>query len=172
MKKGFTLVELLVVLLVISIASAWVIPRFVRPLGGLEVKSAARHVLSSLRYARNLSVSQKSVILAHFDLAGHRLIIVAEEAQNPRAPGLRRTDFLLQNKKRYRMLESYDFPEDVEIKNAGAYQPRNETDFFQLRFFPSGRSTGGGVVFAGQSKTRYRVNIDFITGMASLSQVD
>ncbi|NLF29940.1 MAG: type II secretion system protein [Planctomycetes bacterium] len=58
---GFTLVEILVVLIILSIATAVILPR-VSNMGDLQVASAARTAMSDLQFAQNEAiVSQRSV---------------------------------------------------------------------------------------------------------------
>ena len=64
---GFTLVEILAVLIVLSIAAAVVLPR-VSNMGDLQVAAAARMAMADLQFAQNEAiVSQRSVAVL-FDL--------------------------------------------------------------------------------------------------------
>ncbi|MBL7049526.1 MAG: prepilin-type N-terminal cleavage/methylation domain-containing protein, partial [Nitrospira sp.] len=57
--RGFTLFEILVVLIIIAIASGIVGVYIGRSTGSLEVKNLAKSISSTLRYARNHAVSEK-----------------------------------------------------------------------------------------------------------------
>ena len=65
--SGFTLFELLVVILIISLISAFVMPRMAASLPGVKLKSTARAVAASLRYARSKAVSESRPYVAIFD---------------------------------------------------------------------------------------------------------
>ena len=49
--RGFTLLELIIVLIIIGVASALVVPRLVGSTGNLDVRTAAGKVAAFLRYA-------------------------------------------------------------------------------------------------------------------------
>ena len=66
-RRGFTLAEILVVLIVLSIAATVVVPR-ISGMGDLQVASAARAALANMQYAQNEAiVCQRSVTVA-FDV--------------------------------------------------------------------------------------------------------
>lgn len=66
-RAGFTLLELIVVLFVISLVMALVLPSFGR-LGERRLKSEAREMASILRYMNDSAVSRKETFLMRFDL--------------------------------------------------------------------------------------------------------
>jgi prepilin-type N-terminal cleavage/methylation domain-containing protein len=66
-RAGFTLLELIVVLFVISLVMALVLPSFGR-LGERRLKSEAREMVSILRYMNDSAVSRKETFLMRFDL--------------------------------------------------------------------------------------------------------
>ncbi len=173
MKKGFTLVELLVVLLILSVASVWVIPRIAQPLGGMEVKASAKHVLSALRQARSRAVSQKVHIVAHFDLQKNQFIL-AESGGGMDTTGMSASirKSLPQKGDSVKILDQYDFPGQLKIKHSETLELTDTREVFQILFYPSGRSTGGKVLFSADSPKKYLVHVDFITGMTRLSTVN
>ncbi len=64
--RGFTLVELMVVIAVIAIMATVATPALLGSLPGLRVNGAARQVLTDLRYTRTLAVEKGAN--AYFDL--------------------------------------------------------------------------------------------------------
>jgi general secretion pathway protein H len=66
-KRGFTLLELIVVLFIISIIAAIVLPSFAG-FGESRLKSEAREVASILRYMNDSAVSRKETFFVRFDL--------------------------------------------------------------------------------------------------------
>ncbi|MEK7845439.1 MAG: prepilin-type N-terminal cleavage/methylation domain-containing protein, partial [Nitrospinota bacterium] len=59
--KGFTLVELLVVLFLIGLMLMIAVPSFMYTVEGLKFKATARQIVSTLKFARNTAVfKQKS----------------------------------------------------------------------------------------------------------------
>ncbi len=67
LSKGLTLVELLVVIFIISIATALIMPSFWRSQGD-EVKSEAKHMSATLRYVYDQAVSKKETYIFRFNL--------------------------------------------------------------------------------------------------------
>ena len=61
-RRGFTLVELLVVLAIAALAMSAVPPLFSAAMPGVEMKAAARRTVSSLRLARELAIRQGAEI--------------------------------------------------------------------------------------------------------------
>ena len=55
-RAGFTLIELMLVVVIVGIASAVVLPRFVHSFKGARLRTAARIVSMSSRYARSTAV--------------------------------------------------------------------------------------------------------------------
>ncbi len=66
--KGFTLIEVVIVAVIISIISAIAIPRFGKVMTGLKLKTTGRNVTSALRLARSNAVSQKRPFGVYFDI--------------------------------------------------------------------------------------------------------
>jgi prepilin-type N-terminal cleavage/methylation domain-containing protein len=73
--KGFTLLELLVVLVLISVVTALAAPRFSAPLGNLQLKTAVKKIGGSLRYARSLAAGEKVSRVCLFDFENQTLTI-------------------------------------------------------------------------------------------------
>lgn len=67
LKKGFTLLELLIVLTIIGIASAIVGITLYGGLGDLKLKSTAKEIAATLRYARSQAISEKRVYFFGLD---------------------------------------------------------------------------------------------------------
>jgi len=65
-RGGFTLVEILVVLVVLSIATAVVLPR-VSNMGDLQVAAAARTAMADLQFAQNEAIVSQRPVTAMFD---------------------------------------------------------------------------------------------------------
>lgn len=85
MRRGFTLVEVLLVLAILAIVTATTMPSFVRSMRANRLRGAARTVVSAGRYARSLAVVRQQPMQLVFDLARGRLRV--EPAPAPPAPG-------------------------------------------------------------------------------------
>jgi prepilin-type N-terminal cleavage/methylation domain-containing protein len=78
-RAGFTLIEILIVIVIMGMVAAFAIPRL--NLEGYRVNSAVRAVTASLSYAQRLAVSLQSDVRVSFDLANRR-IRVHEDTNN------------------------------------------------------------------------------------------
>lgn len=66
-QKGFSLVELLLVIGVIGILSAIAVPSYLHWLPGIRLKSAARDMYSNLQLARIQALKENSTVSVRFD---------------------------------------------------------------------------------------------------------
>ncbi len=69
--RGFTLIELMVVLLIMGIMLTIVIPRL-GEIGEANLKRSARHLTGVIRYLRDESQAKKAVYRLRFDIQGNR----------------------------------------------------------------------------------------------------
>lgn len=80
--RGFTLVELVVVLGVIAVMAAVIVPIYVSKLPEMRLKSAARSLVGDLRYARSLAVADDTPYFVCFSGTGAYQI---DRVDNPAA---------------------------------------------------------------------------------------
>ncbi|MFZ2630288.1 MAG: GspH/FimT family pseudopilin [Desulfosalsimonadaceae bacterium] len=158
-KKGFTLLELLVVLVLISLVTALVAPRLAAPLGNLQLKTAVKKIAGSLRYARSLAASEKINRLCVFDFDNQTVAIYSEsepgDDSGTKAAGQGST---------------YVLPEGVQLKQAYAGDTAVDNGVFQVNFFANGSSSGGDIVIEGENGRAMLIHIDFITGMVEIAK--
>lgn len=176
-RGGFTLLELIVVLVIMGIMSALVVPKLTGPMGNLDLKTASKKISASLRYARSQAASEKTTYAALFDFANNSLVIV-----NPSpADG----DFSVDDQEAMeKMLEeqrdkekdhpgrlkTYKLPDGIKLAKVLSKEGEVNAGIFPLFFFPSGGSSGGEIILANEQGRRYKVTVDFITGAVQLSE--
>ena len=160
-KKGFTLLELLVVLVLISLVTALVAPKLAAPLGNLQLKTAVKKIAGSLRYARSLAASEKVNRLCVFDFENQTVAIYSES--EPGAGDDNGTPEVGRG-------TTYVLPEGVQLKQAYAGDTAVDNGIFQVNFFANGSSSGGDIVIEGENGRALMIHIDFITGMVEIAK--
>lgn len=67
-ERGFSLIELIVVLVILGLAAAVTAPFIFWTLERVEIRSAVKEIASSLRYARSVAISEKKEMRFYMDL--------------------------------------------------------------------------------------------------------
>ncbi len=174
---GFTLLELIVVLVIISVMSALVVPRLLGPMGNLDLKTASKKISAALRYARSQAAAEKTTWLALFDLDKNRLVIINPPPANGDL-GMGSLEAIEKTlaeqtggeKERQGRLKIYDLPDGVRIAKGISKEGDVTAGIFPVFFFPSGGTSGGGIMVANRQGRLYRVTVDFITGTVELAE--
>ncbi len=141
--RGFTLVELLVVLVISSLVLALVGTSISRSIGGAEMRTAARKLAASLRYTRTRAIITKSETVFLVDTEEHNYTA----ADRP----------------------TVDLPEGMNVLLTTARSELTSENVGGIRFFPDGGSTGGSVVLEANERL-YTINVAWLTGEASVKR--
>ncbi|MBC8466231.1 MAG: GspH/FimT family pseudopilin [Desulfobacteraceae bacterium] len=179
MKKGFTLLELLIVLVIISIAAAFVGPRVAGSMSTLTLKTAAKKVAASLRYARSQATSESRPYFVLFDPDKGRLTIKSgqtapqENEEKEAVDGEQDTgtsEEMADNNQVKEKLKVYALPEGVRFDKVASDKNEASSDVFQIVFFPNGGSSGGEVLLENDRGRRYNISVDFVVGTVRLKE--
>ena len=161
MKKGFSLIELLVVLVIISVFSTFVAVNVAGSLGNVALKTVSKKVAASLRYARSRAIAESVPYVALVDLNQNRLTVKPEVSASENGD---ETDGLSSTISKSG-IKRFNLPEDVRFKNALAYDgSESDSRFFAVVFMPNGCSSGGTILLENSRKRGSKVKIDFVTG--------
>lgn len=140
--SGFTLIEILVVLVLAALLVATVPPRFLGVVSTAEVRSAARELAANLRHARSRSIVTRQEMAMVLDVE--------------------QREYYIQNTQR-----EYQLPEQLELTLVTAQSEMLGNKRGAIRFFPDGSSTGGRITIANE-KHEYIVDVDWLTGRVSV----
>ena len=163
--SGFTLFELLVVVLIISLTSAFVMPRIAASLPGVQLKSTTRAVAASLRFARSKAVSESKPHVAIFDYTQRRLAV--EPIENPMEA--MQLDSLREILIRSKLDKVYEIPDEIELTVLNTDGVEETTDLFPILFLPRGDSTGAKIILQNPRQRQYTVTVDRITGRVEIA---
>lgn len=141
-QRGFTMVEMLVVMTIMALIYAMTAPMISAGVSGAELKAAARQVAAGLRKARSEAVAHKNEV---------SLTVNVEE---------RRFD-LSGDKRVYRL------PEKIEISLFTAQSELKDAKTGAIRFYPDGSSTGGRVTLS-RDERKFLVDVDWMTGQVKI----
>lgn len=143
--QGFTLVELMVVMVIIALVMGLVATSISRSISGAEARAASRKLVASLRYTRARAIIDKK----------EQVFEVNTDDRSYQAPGR----------------EQVNLPEGVELTITTARSEITSEAVSGIRFFPDGGSTGGHIELTVNDR-EYRINIAWLTGETHLERTE
>jgi general secretion pathway protein H len=143
-QSGFTLLELLLVLVIAAASYALVVRITSGGVSGAELKSSARAVAAGLRDARGTAIATQETAALTLDLE-HR-------------------SFEVSGGRRARTL-----PDRLELKLYTAQSEIVDEKRGAIRFYPDGSSTGGRITVASGER-RFLVDVDWLTGRVTIKE--
>lgn len=138
---GFTLVEMMVVLVIASLVLALVGTSISRSVSGAEMRTAARKMATSLRATRTQAILGKS----------EQVFLLDTENRIYTQPGK----------------PPVKLPAGMNVAMTTARSELTAESVGGIRFYPDGGSTGGHVELESNGRV-YRVDVAWLTGEASL----
>lgn len=153
---GFTLFELLLVLVIVGLAAAVAVPRWVAAMPGVQLRTAARETAAFLRYAGQRAVAEQRVYRSVVSPAQHRLSMEAVDPAPPADPDGEADEAP--------SIPALRLPDAITVASAldGAGNP--EPERLEVYFFPGGGNSGGRITLANDRGGRLVLILDFITG--------
>jgi general secretion pathway protein H len=141
-RRGFTLVEILVVLTIVGLLAALTPMAFERLLPSMRLETDARALADTLREARGLAIRDNRPRFVEIDVGEHLARLGADG--KPQV-----------------------LPRDVQIALTVATVERESPSAGRIRFYPDGTSTGGEVAFVTEQR-RLVVVVDWFDGRVSV----
>jgi general secretion pathway protein H len=140
--RGFTMLELIAVVIVIGLVAALSPPLFSSGVTAAEHRAAARQVAQVLRYARTEAVAKRVDVGVEFDM----------EARTYQLPGARKISRL---------------PDGIALELTTTVAETKDEKHASVRFYPDGGSTGGRVTLRNKERA-LRIDIDWLTGRVAI----
>ena len=153
---GFTLLELLIVLILVGLLTSMVVPKFSGTLLTLQAKNSVKRISAMLRYARNQAVSTQQQHTVFFDITANQVILTAGQSS-------------LQSSE-VKAEKIYRLPTGISLHHGVTVQGDKETKTFTYVFYPAGNCSGGEIVIAGKPGQFHPITVDFITGIAEIRE--
>lgn len=171
--EGFTLLELVVVLFILSMAAALIVPRMGRPFGQLQLRAAARDLAAVCRFARAQAITYQGVVEVVLDrktnaywlrgpdwifshLSGIDRVATVEDPSQPWEARMRQA--------RVRSLPGGLALKSVVLDTG----PLREDERGAIAFFPQGSSTGGEVLVSDEKGRGYEIRVDPSIGLVRI----
>ncbi len=146
-RKGFSLFELILVLLLITVIAGLTTPFLFKTLDRIKSQTSARSIATVLRYARSKSISEKTPYTFNANIDTNQYWINNIETE--------KSSEIKQLDSRLNIIRFIDSDEEV---NTGP---------FYMVFYPQGNSSGGEILIETNhknEKTRYTITLDPVTG--------
>jgi len=142
-QKGFTLIELMAVILLLAIALTAVTFSFSKSLHTARIQGASRDLVAALRYTRGQAIvkGQQEVLLLNLDNNSYT------------APGK----------------SAVQLPKDMTLRLTTAEQEVTGGNSGGIRFFADGSSTGGHISVL-MDRREWRINVAWLTGDIALEE--
>ncbi len=153
-EKGFSLIELVIVLVIVGLSISLVTPSLSRFSQTIELKAATKKISGILRYYRSEAIQQGKVHQVLFDSNLREVRIQSLEPSEEK---------ILKNK--------YPLPVGVQIKEVNIPAPQYPDDFPVIEFYPSGGSNGGSILLDSQDRKGFRISVHFLTGMVVIEAI-
>lgn len=162
MKKnnGFTLLEVILVLILISLSFSLVSPSLGRFTKGIELKGSAQKIAGILRSCRTEAVQKGQIYQILFNLETHEINV--RTLQGRREGGTHPT-WIEKTK--------YSLPPGIKMQDVGLAPLPYPTDSPAIEFYPTGNSNGGQITLENQLRQGYRIKVHFLTGIIEVERL-
>ncbi len=146
--RGFSLLELTIVLIIMSLLAVLITPNLTRTLSHMEAKGSAKRIAAILRYSRSDAINKRRVNLVNFDTASNLVSVysVASEEEEPKAQRF------------------YPLPDGVKMEKIDVGKTLFDSSVPTFEFYASGGSNGGTALIQGEKGRPYLIRVEILTG--------
>ena len=140
---GFTLLEMLVVIVILALVTAVAMPIWARPSDGVRVQATARDLINALRLTRAMAIARNAEVALTIDVDKRIFASTAIRTQS--------------------------FGPDITAELTFAEPERTARSTGGFRFFPDGSSTGGDVRLRLRGNEA-KICVNWLTGEAQFGE--
>ncbi len=165
--KGFSLIEVMVVLILISLSMFLATPLLSGFSKTAELKGATKKISAILRYCRSEAVNRGKVyqVLFDSDLRQVNVQPIEEKEEDEEAKDGTKDEAKDEPKRK-----TYTLPKGVDIKEMKANSPQYPSDYAVIEFYPNGGSNGGTIRLDSPDRKGYRIKVHFLTGIVEIEK--
>jgi general secretion pathway protein H len=151
--KGFSLLELLVVLMLLAMLLAVVIPSVGRGVATVKLKTSSREIAAAIRLARSKAVREQQVYVLGFDTEKDEVELSSANSS-------------------YR--KSFALPEGIRFKQAGLLEGALDRDEKTPMFYfmPNGNSQSFQVSIRNEQGRTFKVIQGSLTGTPKIEEIE
>lgn len=164
--SGYSLVELIIVLVLIGLITAAVVPFLMSTIDKTKLKTSAKEIAASLRYARNLAITTKKLHYFYIDLDRSSYWISLENLEIDHQ-GYFDQDNAVSTVGRIRTISK-----EIMIQKVEAGTSVTEDGIMIIPFFPQGNTIDTTVYLRkkvdANSNRNYEVHLDEVTGRVKI----
>lgn len=160
--KGFSFIELMVVLVILSLSISLVTPSLSRFLRTVELKGAAKKVSGILRHGRSEAVNKGLVYQIFFNADLREIGVQSRES----------TKVKEEVKREELPKKVYSLPEGIQIRKVEVASPQYAADLPTIEFYPNGGSNGGSIFLDGRDRNGFHIEVNFLTGIVKIKSAE
>ena len=135
---GFTLIELIVVLIIVALITVFAVPQILPAGSATALKTQAGEIATILRKTRSEAVRNNQ----------EKWVVIDTEARRIEGDGITGV---------------FEFPANAELILFTAAEEKVSDKRLRIRFYPDGSSSGGRISLVGKGR-EYHVDIEWFTG--------
>jgi prepilin-type N-terminal cleavage/methylation domain-containing protein len=157
-RRGFTLVEVIIVVVILSIAAMMAIP-MMSSAGSVQIRSAADAIAADLEYAKSMAISRQRKYSVVFDIDNESYWIQDDTSPDPiKHPVKRGFDYVI------------DFKKDNRMNKVDIYSVNfDSTTAIKFTFDYLGSPDDGGNITLRADGATVIITVEPVTGFISIS---
>lgn len=160
--RGFSLLELVIVLFVMSLSIALISPSLSRFSKSAEIKATAQKISSILRNGRSEAVNRREVRRILFDLSSKELRVQSIKPEDREAD---------ESKDKTASAQTFPIPGWVKIREMKIGPGQFPSEVPAIEFYPNGGTNGGSFLLEGEDQRSYRIQVHSVTGAVKVERI-